>query len=93
MQRSPRRSAQQWQSFVDQQRVSGLPAPQFCQEQQINYVSFSKWRKRFTDSAPKPSLVAPPIFVELTQEQQIPVQQWTAELDLGTGIVLRIAKA
>lgn len=92
MQRSPRRSTQEWQSLVNRQQASGQTAPQFCAEHQISYVSFSKWRKRLTDSKPDRSADTPPVFVELTQAHP-PAQQWIAELDLGTGAVLRIAKA
>jgi hypothetical protein len=43
------RTPEQWQALVDQQRVSGLSAPQFCKQENIGYASFCNWRKRLSD--------------------------------------------
>ena len=43
------RTPEQWQALVDQQRVSGLSAPQFCKQEKIGYASFCNWRKRLSD--------------------------------------------
>jgi len=93
MSRSPRRSAKQWQELIDQQLASGLSAPHFCKENNLGYPSFSAWRKRLTQSTNNASV--PPAFVELTtpQKQTTPSPPaWTVELDLGSGVCLRIAQ-
>jgi len=43
------RTPEQWQTLVDQQRASGLSAPQFCKQEKIGYASFCNWRKRLSD--------------------------------------------
>lgn len=45
---SKHRTPEQWQALVDQQRDSGLSAPQFCSQQNIGYASFCKWRNRIS---------------------------------------------
>jgi len=45
------RTPEQWQALVDQQRASGLSAPQLCKQEKIGYASFCNWRKRL----PNPS--------------------------------------
>lgn len=42
------RPPDQWQVLVDQQRASGLSAPQFCTQERIGYASFCNWRKRLS---------------------------------------------
>lgn len=42
------RTPKQWQTLVDQQRDSGLSAPQFCKQEGVGYVSFFNWRKRLS---------------------------------------------
>ena len=46
---SKRRTPEQWQGLVDQQRDSGLSAMQFCKQKGIGYASFCNWRKRLSD--------------------------------------------
>lgn len=45
------RTTEQWQVLVDQQRDSGLSAPQFCKQENIGYASFCNWRKRLSDQS------------------------------------------
>ena len=90
---SPRRSARQWQELVDQQLASGLSAPHFCKENNLGYPSFSAWRKRLTQSTEDASVS--PAFVELTTPQKQTTSNpgaWKVELDLGSGMCLRIAQ-
>ena len=45
------RTTEQWQVLVDQQRDSGLSAPQFCKQENIGYAGFCNWRKRLSDQS------------------------------------------
>lgn len=39
-----RRTKDQWQELVDECSKSGLSVKVFCEQKQINYTSFSKWK-------------------------------------------------
>lgn len=81
-----RRTPQQWQQIIDQQSRSGKAARQFCADNDLNYSVFCKWRRKldpgqqaaFVDVS---SLVAPG-----------PTPAWDVELDLGSGITLRLRR-
>ena len=86
-----RRSGEQWQKLIDEQRRSTLSAPQFCQQNGIGYASFCQWRKRLNPPSTREPTQATFVAVE-----PIPLQSdnphWVAELQLGSGIVLRVGK-
>lgn len=42
------RSAAQWQHFIELWQASGQSAAQFCKTHDLGYVSFCKWRQRFS---------------------------------------------
>jgi len=44
---TPRRSAEQWQSLIDQWQASGQSAKQFCEERALGYASFCQWRNQY----------------------------------------------
>lgn len=88
--KSSHRTAEQWQSFVSQHKASGLSAPKFCEQHDIAYASFSKWRKRLTEPTES---AEPPAFIELTTPSQPEPQSWAVELEIAGTMVLRIAKA
>ena len=93
--RRPRRSATEWQSLILQQAESGLSAKAFCDQHDITYPSFMNWRRRLGDEVlPESSNESLPMFVELTKPSgHVEAQRnWLIELDLGTGIQLRIAR-
>jgi len=96
--RRPRRSAAQWQHLISQQAASGLAAPAFCERHDLSYASFIQWRRRLRES--EPSVVAEPPspqtmpFIELTATRELSCdsEHWLIELDLGSGVQLRIAQ-
>ena len=85
------RTADQWQLLVSQQQTSGLTAPKFCEQYSVGYASFCQWRKRLAEPAAKP--VESPAFVELSTPVNSQNQPWAVELEIASGMVLRIAKA
>lgn len=90
-QRQPRRTGQQWQVIVDSYQASGLSAPQFCRDENINYVSFAKWKKRLSHDTLTDG--GQPAFIELTQEHAgLQQTRWHIEVDLAPGVQLRIAR-
>jgi len=90
---TPRRTAAQWQTLVDQQLASGLSGSAFCKAEGIKYQSFMNWRLKL--SAPKAVSPTEVDFVELTSPEH-PIEekssQWLLELDLAPGVQLRIAR-
>lgn len=91
MKRYTRRTPEQWKSLVSEQQKSELSAPQFCKQFNIAYASFSKWKSRIvTDKINKPEAL--PAFIEVESEASMQ-KNWAVELDLGTGMVLRIASS
>ena len=90
------RTPDQWQLLFDRFDQSGQTREQFCHEQGISLSSFSRWRTKLR----KQTLVQPtsndvPLFSELAsalQPEGAPVSGWDIELQLGTGIVLRLRR-
>ena len=89
-----RRSAEEWQSLVREQGVSGLSGKAFCAERGIGEASFYKWRQRFATEKHLPASSAVP-FVDvsalaLPSGGTMNHQQWLIELELGDGVILRL---
>ena len=90
--RRSRRNADQWRELLDRFNQSGQTQEQFCAEHHLGLSTFGRWRKRLCRQLPMVSSDA--LFVEL--EQNTPaasVQSWDVELQLGTGMVLRLRRA
>ena len=106
--RRPRRSATQWQRLVSQQATSGLTALAFCERHDLSYASFIQWRRRLrhcelsaeaepTAAAQESLAVQSMPFIELTAPDAPTTvsdgaEHWLIELDLGSGVRLRIAQ-
>ena len=103
--RRPRRSATQWQRLVSQQATSGLTAPAFCDRHDLSYASFIQWRRRLrrgelpveaepTAAREEPLSEQSMPFIELTAPSRLcgRTERWLIELDLGSGVQLRIAQ-
>lgn len=84
-----RRTRQQWQTIINQFSESGLSAPKFCEQNNISYASFSKWRSTLKLEDADKSLP----FVEITptgSAQESYTSDWAVELSIGDQLVLRI---
>jgi hypothetical protein len=106
--RRPRRSAAQWQRLIQQQAASGLTASVYCDRYDLSYASFLQWRRRLQatepacDMGPDPAVGRPLTvqsmpFIELTAPDAPTTvsdgaEHWLIELDLGSGVRLRIAQ-
>lgn len=90
------RSPAQWQALVDQQRASGLSAPQFCKQEKIGYASFCHWRKRLSEpSADETAVSGEPGFLDLSSLMGTPPSAgpgWHIVLSLGNGVELRLSQ-
>ena len=99
IQRNIRRSAEQWAVIIEQQVQSGLPIKVFCEEQNLGFSTFSKWKRKLQHNKAverKSPAHAKPAFqpVEIMPENSVQSQPATRiTLALDEGITLSIARA
>ena len=90
------RTPEQWQVLVDQQRDSGLSAPQFCKQESIGYASFCNWRKRLSDQSTDDSAGSGEAsFLDLSSLMGTSPSSgpgWNIVLSLGNGVELRLSQ-
>jgi hypothetical protein len=90
------RTPEQWQVLVDQQRDSGLSAPQFCKQESIDYASFCNWRKRLSEeSAVDASDSSEAGFLDLSSLMGASSSSgpgWNIVLSLGNSVELRLSQ-
>ncbi len=84
-QRRSRRDAKQWSEILKRFEASGHGARSFCHQEGVSPSSLQRWRKRLGQGAAGR-------FVELVPESPITPspREWTFELELPHGIVLRM---
>lgn len=91
-----RRTPEQWQALVDQQRDSGLSAMQFCKQQGIGYASFCNWRKRLSECPVSDSSGSGEAgFLDLSSLMGASSSSgpgWNIVLSLGNGVELRLSQ-
>lgn len=87
------RTRAQWKSLVEDLTTSGLTKAAFCKKRGIATSCLYRWQKIFAGNS------AAPDFIDITRPvtSALPTQavtdtnlHWQVELELGTGIVLRI---
>jgi hypothetical protein len=90
------RTPEQWRVLVDQQRDSGLSAPQFCKQESIGYASFCNWRKRLPDPSTDDSAGSGEAnFLDLSSLMGASPSTgpgWHVVLSLGNGVELRLSQ-
>lgn len=94
-----RRSASEWRALMRAFSHSGETRTQFCERHGVALSTFAWWRSHLrhestavSDSTPSP---ASALFVELAQEEQPIVTasaSWDVELELGSGVFLRLRR-
>ena len=91
-----RRSPAQWQRLIVEQADSDLSQSAFCRARGISPSSLKYWKRRFAAPLARIADVSGPGFVELTaavaDDAVAGGQSWDVELDLGTGMVLRLRR-
>jgi hypothetical protein len=93
-----RRSAAVWRELFSRQASSGLSVSEFCQRERINAGLFRRWRLSLEDSGKEirvparepPAAEVPAPFIDLGGIGGGP--RFEVRLDLGSGIVLSIAR-
>ena len=88
------RSRSQWKALLEEFNSSGLTKSAFCTKHQIATSSLYRWQRLFVEQAGEVT-----DFIDVTQPLSgtplpptTPVRDnaWQVELELGTGIVLRL---
>ena len=88
-----RRSPEQWQAVVDDYVASGLSGTQFCQQNEVQYASFCKWRQRLLSTPEKPEKNDTPAFVDFSALNGTRGSSWHITLKLGNGVELVLRQA
>lgn len=89
-QRRPRKTQKQWKAIMDDFERSPLSSKAYCDDKDLAYGTFSKWRRRLAKPG-IPKQASP--LVELTlpaQAIQSASDNWQVELALGNGMTLRL---
>ena len=91
-----RRSPAQWQRLIAEQAESDLTQSAFCRARGISPSSLKYWKRRLAAPTARIADVSEPGFVELTaavaDHMVAGGGSWDVELDLGTGMVLRLRR-
>ena len=83
-----RRSPGEWQQLVEGWQNSGLSQKAWCQREGIALSTFCRWRERLSKDA-----MSEADFVELSVPAPVSTHSsWQVELELGSGVVLRLAR-
>ena len=92
-----RRSAEEWKQIHARFVSSGLTVRAFCDREDLVVSSLARWHRTFTANSDAPKRQAPrsgsqPSFIEVSPppSPQMLSTPWSAELDLGNGVVLRV---
>ncbi len=76
-----------WRQLIDEWSGSGLGQREFCDQHGVGYSTFCKWKKRILSERSSPV----PALIEITPPSER-VADWDVELELGTGVVLRLRR-
>ena len=85
-----RKTSEQWLALVDAQQQSSLSGAKFCDQHDISYASFCKWKQRFSSSQ-EPSSNDIPDFVDLSSMASA-TGRWRITLSLGDGVELQLSR-
>ena len=88
----PRLTREQWAVLIEQQSQSGLSIEAFCQEQDIGFASFGKWKRRLGSPIAKASDFKA-IRVASAPVAATESEPATITLSIGTSMTLTIVHA
>jgi len=89
-----RRSRAQWRGLLERFAASGQSREEFCREQGLTLSSFDRWRRTLGKTAAGGRAVTgSPLFLEVTPTASGTAGSWDVELELGSGVVLRLRRA
>lgn len=82
-----RRSREEWQQLIEEQKGSGQTQAAFCAAHGVSVGSLQNWKRRLAapDATPEP-------WLEFGTLAEAKSATWDIELDLGDGIVVRLRR-
>lgn len=87
----PRLTREQWADLIELQNQSDLSIEAFCQEQDIGFASFGKWKRRLSNTVAKePAFKA--MHVESPPIVATEPELATITLSIGTSMTLTIVQ-
>jgi hypothetical protein len=90
-----RRTSEQWLTLVEAQQQSGLSVPRYCEQHELSYASFCKWRQRFAQAQTHVSgatVAESSDFVDLSELAASAPGRWQIILSLGDGVELKLSR-
>ncbi len=89
---SVRRSREQWQRLIDEQHNGGLTQREFCQQNSIAVSSFCNWKRRLSQEESANPSTEDTNWLSLPEQLFSSPGNWRIELDLGSGLCLRLTQ-
>ena len=91
-----RKTPEQWQQIVNDQKISGLPQKAYCRQHGLSLATFCNWKKKLahqTQQENTPSQEAGDWIEVPTEVSPSQHNQWAMELELPGGVTLRMRQA
>ena len=88
----PRQTREQWAALIEQQQQSGLSIEAFCQERDIGFASFGKWKRRLGSAVTKESDFKA-VHVKSSPVAVVEPERATITLSIGNNMTLTIVQA
>jgi hypothetical protein len=88
--RHPRRTRAQWQDLIQQQTISSLSQPEFCQQNDIALSTFQNWKRKLSTDQAEVTSNQDWLALPLEIADSSAASSWDIELDLGQGVCLRL---
>ncbi len=85
-----RKSRAQWAELMAVYEAGNLPQREFCKRHAVAYSTFGYWRKRLASPVMPSALVAEPLLELSPLSFGDDTPPWRMELELGSGLVLRL---
>ena len=85
--RRRRYTAAQRQEYLDLYCRSGLSAPVFARNHDLNITTLYQWLHRVKKAGHRPAV---PLFTEVLLSAPPPIPVWTAEIAVGNELTLRL---
>jgi len=85
-----RKSRAQWDELMVAYEAGDLSQREFCKRHEVAYSTFGYWRKRLRSPVEPLARASEPLLELSPFGLGEDTAQWRVELDLGTGLVLRL---
>jgi hypothetical protein len=88
-----RLSAAHWRELISDWEDSGLTQKRFCERHGVALSTFVRWKSRLAEESSARELAPRAELIELMTPNRDPRDTVAVELDLGSGLVLRIHRS